>query len=96
MNFILTLHSFNRANWVKSKGQKYKANCMIITQVDDDSPQFSQIKDIYIVDSKILFVTGFWKTNHFVTFEIINNSVYLAHFKWYYWFNNCLHQSQTT
>ena len=41
-------------------------------------------------------VTGFWKTDHFITFDIINNSVYLGHSKWYYWFNKCLHQSQIT
>ena len=34
-------------------------------------------------------VTGFWKTDHFVTFDIIDNSVYLRHSKWYHWINNC-------
>ena len=37
-----------------------------------------------------LFVTGFWKTDHFVTFDIIYISVYLRHSRWYYWFNKCL------
>ena len=32
-------------------------------------------------DVPIAIVTGFWKTDHFVTFEIINNSVYLGHSK---------------
>ena len=76
---MLTLHSFNRANWVKSKGQKYKANCMIITQVDDDSPQFSQIKDIYIVDSKILFGVIIFNTvsfcRHFHAYEVAETSL---------------------
>ena len=28
-------------------------------------------------------LTGFWKTDHFVTFDIIYISVYLRHSRWY-------------
>ena len=42
------------------------------------------------------YVTGFWKTDHFVTFDIIYISVYLRHSRWYYWFNKWLNQSHTT
>ena len=42
------------------------------------------------------FVTGFWKTDHIVTFDIIDNSVYLRHSEWYFWMNTCLNQSQIT
>ena len=41
-------------------------------------------------------MTGFWKTDHFVTFDIIDNSVYLRHSKWYYWINSCLNPSKIT
>ena len=33
---------------------------------------------------------GFWKTDHFVIFDIIYISVYLRHSRWYYWFNKWL------
>ena len=43
-----------------------------------------------------IIVTRFWKTDHIVTFDIIDNSVYLRHSEWYFWMNTCLNQSQIT
>ena len=43
-----------------------------------------------------VYVTGFWKTDHFVTFDIIYISIYLRHSRWYNWFNNWLNQSHAT
>ena len=45
---------------------------------------------------KAICVTEFWKTDHFVTFDIIYISVYLRHSRWYYWFNKWLTQTYTT
>ena len=50
----------------------------------------------FLKATPLKIVTGFWKTDHFVTFDIIDNSVYLRHSKWYYWINKCLNQSQIT
>ena len=50
----------------------------------------------FMVSVDGIFVTGFWKTDHIITFDIIDNSVYLRHSKWYYWMNTCLKQSQIT
>ena len=53
---------------------------MIITQVDDDSPQFSQIKDIFIVDSRILFGVIIFNTvsfcRHFHAYEVTETSLH--------------------
>ena len=37
-----------------------------------------------------------WKTDHFVTLDIIYISVYLRHSRWYYWCNKWINQSHTT
>ena len=52
---------------------------------------------MYVYNSCLYtIVTGFWKTHHFVTFDIIYISVYLRHSRWYYWFSKWLNQSHTT
>ena len=38
----------------------------------------------------IIYVTGFWKTDKFVIFDIIYISVYFRHSRWFYWFNKWL------
>ena len=53
---------------------------MVITQVDDDSPQFSQIKDIFIVDGKISFGVITFNTlsfcRHFHAYEVAETSLH--------------------
>ena len=43
-----------------------------------------RITVLYSAKLTTKFVTGFWKTDHSVTFDITDNSVYLGHSKWYY------------
>ena len=47
-------------------------------------------------DDGALYVTRFWKTDHFVTFDIIYISVNLRQSIRHYWFNKWLNQSQTS
>jgi len=74
INILVIKFSFNRANWIKSKGQKYKTNCMIIIQVHDENPEFSQIDQIFIADNKILFAVSTFNTvtfcRHFHAYEV--------------------------
>ena len=69
---------FCRANWVKLNGQKYKNSCVMMTEVEDESPVFCQIKQISIVDTKILLeVTKFITVQfcmHFHAYEIKETS----------------------
>ena len=51
---------------------------MIITEVKDDYPQFSQITDIFITDNKILFKVRIFNTlsfcRHFHAYEVTETS----------------------
>ena len=51
---------------------------MIITQVDDEYPQFSQIDQIFIADNKILFGVSIFNTvsfhRHFHAYEVKETS----------------------
>ena len=57
---------------------------------------FYTIQNLSRYPNDLIIVTGFWRTEHFVTFDIIYIYVYLRHSRWYYWFNKWLNQSYTT
>lgn len=76
MEFHLMLSC--RANWVKRSGQIYKSKCILMTEVEDEHPVFCQIKQILIVDTKVLldikkFVTVQF-CRHFHAYEIKETS----------------------
>ena len=51
---------------------------MIITEIDDEYPQFAQIKDIFIADTKITFEVNIFNTlsfcRHFHAYELRETS----------------------
>ena len=69
---------FNRPNWIKMMGQKYKPCCIIIMEVDDDYPKFAQIQHIFVANNKILFEVSVFDTisfcTHFHAYEVKKTS----------------------
>lgn len=69
---------FNRPNWIKMAGQKYKPCCIIIVEVDDDYPKFSQIQHIFVANDNILFEVSVFDTisfsTHFHAYEVNETS----------------------
>ena len=51
-------HSFInifRLTWVKIHGTKYTRGCIVVSKVEDDVPQFSQIVDILLDENGVYF-----------------------------------------
>ena len=86
-----------RLHWYlhnKRQGEHdYSCRCAIVSHDCDGA---WMVKLLFMTTKWQLYyvtVPKFWKTDHFVTFDIIYISVYLRH---YYWFNKWLNQSHTT
>jgi len=63
-----------RANWIKYMGHKYTTACVLLLGIDKDLPHFGEIKNIYVVENRIMLEVYLHTTicyeDHFHAYEV--------------------------